>query len=145
MARPWAEPLGPRARLREHLVERCRLLEVARGLVEEEEMREWETRHAGDKKKKKGDVGIEKEKEKEEGKKLASYFSTLHNFFVPVVPEVPPNVFVPAALRIVEPRVAHASGTTAQQGYYPHLPVAINLAIMVSVPNLCTSGSKAVQ
>ena len=40
------------------------------------------TRHARDRKKKKGDVGIEKEKEKE-GERLESFISTTHNFFVP--------------------------------------------------------------
>ena len=82
-----------------HLVG-CRLLVEARGLVEKEEMREWETRHARDRKKKKGDVGIEKEKEKEEGERLTSFFSTIYDFFnpVPVVPAVPVNVFVPDVL-----------------------------------------------
>ena len=46
-----------------HIVEECRLLTEARGLVEREEMRVWESRHSRDKKKKKGDVGTEKEKE----------------------------------------------------------------------------------
>ena len=67
----------------------------ARGSVEREEMREWKTRHARDKKKKKGDVGIEKEKEKEEGEKSADFFSTIYDFFNPVpvavVPGVPAN------------------------------------------------------
>ena len=44
-------------------------------------MREWETRHARDKKKKKGDLGIEKGKEKAEGEKLASFFSMMHTIF----------------------------------------------------------------
>ena len=57
----------------EHLVERCRLLAAARELVVVEETREWETHHARDKKKKKGDVGIEKEKEKEEGGEIREF------------------------------------------------------------------------
>ena len=48
------------------------------------------------KKRKKGDVGTEKEKEKEEGEKLASFFSSIHEFFVPA--NVPANVFTPVAL-----------------------------------------------
>ena len=74
----------------EHLVERCRLLAAARKLVEEEEMREWETRHARDKKKRKGGVGMEKEKEKEEVEKLASFLGAVYEFFnpVPVIPGV---------------------------------------------------------
>ena len=73
----------------EHLVEGCRLLAEASGLVEKEEMREWRTRHARDKKKRKGDVGMEKEKEKEEGEKLASFFGAVYEFFspVPVIPD----------------------------------------------------------
>src|SRR5258706_6469914 len=63
-----------------HLVEECRLLTEARGLVEKEEMREWETRHSRDKKKKKGDVGKEKAKEEEEGERLANFFYAIHEF-----------------------------------------------------------------
>ena len=59
-----------------HLVEGCKLLAEARGLVEREEIREWETRHSRNKKKKKGDVGVEKEKEEEEGERLANFFYT---------------------------------------------------------------------
>ena len=66
-----------------HVVEECRLLTEARGLVEKEEMCEWGTRHSRDKKKKKGDVGTENEKEKEEAERLANFFSAIHDFFVP--------------------------------------------------------------
>ena len=60
---------------------------------------ECETRHARDKMRKKGDVGIEKEGEKEEGEKSASLFIARYtNFFAPVVPVVPANVFDPVAL-----------------------------------------------
>ena len=55
-------------------MEECSLLTETRGLVEKEEMREWGTRHSRDKKKNKGDVGTEKEKEKEEGERLANFF-----------------------------------------------------------------------
>ena len=79
----------------EHLVEGCRLLAEARGLVEKEEMHEWGTRHERDKKKKKGDVGMEKEKEKEEGEKLPSFFGVVYEFFNPVPVDVPVNAFVP--------------------------------------------------
>ena len=81
-------------------MEGCRLFAEARELVEKEEMREWETRHARDKKGKKGDVGMEKEMEKEEGEKLASFFGAVYEFFnpVPVIPDVLVNAFVPVVL-----------------------------------------------
>ena len=77
-------------------MEESRLLTKARGLVEKEEMREWETRHSRDKKKKKGDVGTEKEKEKEEGERLDNFFSVIHEFLVSS--NAPTNVFVPVEL-----------------------------------------------
>ena len=77
------------------MVEGCRLLGEARGLVEREESREWGTRHTRDKKKKKGDVGKAKEKEKEEGERLANFFYAIHDFLVPIAV---PNAFVPAEL-----------------------------------------------
>ena len=62
-------------------------------------MREWGTRYVRDKKKKKGDVGMEKEKERGGGE-VSEFFSTLYEFFnpVPVVPAVPTNAFVPVVL-----------------------------------------------
>ena len=51
----------------------------------------------------KGDVGAEKEREKEEGKKLASFFGAVYEFFnpvpipvapVPVIPVVPVGHFI---------------------------------------------------
>ena len=79
-------------------MEGCRLLAEARDLVEKIEMREWETRYARDKKRKKVDVGIEKEEEKEEGEKLVSFFGAVYDFFNPVPVDVPVNAFVPVVL-----------------------------------------------
>ena len=60
-----------------HIVEGCpRLAELKRG-VDELELAEWHTRHAGNRRKRKGDVGVEEEKEKVEGEKrekLADFF-----------------------------------------------------------------------
>ena len=39
-------------------------------------MEEWWTRHSRSKMKKKGDVGVENEKEKDEGEKVGSFFCT---------------------------------------------------------------------
>ena len=47
------------------------------------------------KRKRKGTWGQEKEKEEEEGERLANFFYAIHQFFVP---SVPANVFVPAEL-----------------------------------------------
>ena len=74
----------------------------ARRAVEKEEMGEWGTRRARDRKKKKEDVGMEKGREKEEGEELASFFGAIHEFFnpvpVPVIPIVPVNALVPVVL-----------------------------------------------
>ena len=104
-------------------MEGCRLLTEARGLVEREEMREWETRHSRDKTKKKGDVGTETEKE---GERLANFFYALHEFFVPSVPatvfvpaELPARYaiqFVPAAV-VVTPPVASSSAVSSATDY----------------------------
>ena len=58
------------------------LLAPARRSVEKEEMREWGTRHTRDKKKKKEDVGMEKEREKEEGEKLTGFFGAIYEFSI---------------------------------------------------------------
>ena len=80
----------------EHLVERCRLLEEKRKLVEKGEMREWRTRHSrnANKKEEKGPVEPEKEKEKETDK-LELFFCHLYEFHNPIT--VAP-AFVPAGL-----------------------------------------------
>ena len=93
-------------------MEECRLLAEARGLVEKEIMREWETRHARDKKKKQGDVTRGREREK--GEKLAGFFNTIYDFFnpVPVVPTVPANVFAPVVLPARFVPVAFVPATT---------------------------------
>ena len=75
-------------------------------------MREWGTRHAREKKKKKEDVGIEKEKEKEEGERLGSFFSAVHNFFVPVTPAVPANDVVAVELPARHVPVAFVSASS---------------------------------
>ena len=46
-------------------------------------------------KKKKQDVGVEKEREKEEGDKLASFFGAVYEFFNPVS-VIPVPVFCPS-------------------------------------------------
>ena len=75
----------------EHLVEGCGLLAEAQESVEKEEIREWGTRHTRDKKKKKGDVGIEKEEGKEEGERLEGFFGAIYNFLVPAAPAASDN------------------------------------------------------
>ena len=79
----------------EHLVEGCRLLTEARELAGREEMREWRSRHSHNqlRKKKKGPVAHEKEKEEEDN--LERFFCHLYEFQNPV-PKAP--VFVPAEL-----------------------------------------------
>ena len=71
-------------------MEGCRLLEEVRESVGKNEMREWRTRHSRNQlqeKKKKGPIGPEKEKEKEEDK-LEFFFCQLYEFHNPV-----PNAF----------------------------------------------------
>ena len=51
---------------------------------------------------------MEKEKEKEEGEKLGSFFSAVYEFFnpvpfVPVIPAAPVNAFVPVFVPVVLP------------------------------------------
>ena len=62
-------------------------------------MREWGARHAQNRKKKKEDVGMEKEREKEEGEKLASFFGAIYEFFNPV--PVPIPIPVPAPVPVI--------------------------------------------
>ena len=76
-------------------MEECRLLAEARGTVEKKEMREWGTRHARDRKKKKEDLGKEKVREKEEGEKLASFFGAIYEFFNPIPVPIPAPIPVP--------------------------------------------------
>ena len=89
----------------------CRLLTEARGLVEKEEMREWGTRHSRDKRKKKGDVGTENEEEKEEGERLANFFSAIYGFFVPTPAFVPAELPARYAIDFV-PVVSAVSATS---------------------------------
>ena len=83
--------------------------------VEKEEMREWETHHARDRKKKK-----EKEeggKEKEEREKLVSFFGAIYKLFNPVPVPVPVNDFVPVALPARFVPVAFGPAASAS---FPH-------------------------
>ena len=75
-------PLLPEPRaIGGHIVEGCAILMTeVRGKVEKEEMEEWWTRQSGKKKKKKGDVGVENEKEKQEGERMESFFCVVHGF-----------------------------------------------------------------
>ena len=77
-------------------MEGCRLLAEARGPVERDELREWGSRHARNKKEKKGLVEPEKGAEKEE-EKLETPFFKIYNFLEPV-PAVNVSVFIPAEL-----------------------------------------------
>ena len=82
--------------------------------------------NARDRKKRTWDVGIEKEKEPEEGEKLASFFGVIYEFFnpvpdiplvpvlVPVIPVVPVshfNSFVPASLPVTVPNYTKFFGS----------------------------------
>ena len=62
-----------------HIVEQCPELIALRREVEDE----WRMRHLRNRKKEKGDIGVEKEKEKEEGEKLEqleAFFGVLYDF-----------------------------------------------------------------
>ena len=46
----------------------------------EKELVEWWTRHSRDRKRGKGDVGVEYEREKEEGEKMENFFCSVHGW-----------------------------------------------------------------
>ena len=130
-----------------HIVEECSLLMEARGLVEKEEMRDWGTRQGSrDKKRKKGDVGTEKEKEKEEGERLTIFFNTIYEFFVPtnnviktfVPAELPARYaidFVPAAIVSVSDSAPAASASVSVPNAAPVSVVGTDVFSVVSSAN----------
>ena len=56
-----------------HVVETYSKLAETRGGVEDE-MEEWQTRHLRNRKREKGNVRVEKEREKQEGDRMESFF-----------------------------------------------------------------------
>ena len=60
-------------------MEECVELTELRREVEKEEMVEW-TRHSRNRKRKKGDVGVENEKQKQEGEKMERFSNAGYEF-----------------------------------------------------------------
>ena len=64
-----------------HTMEECMKLTELKREVEKKEIVEWWTPcHSKNRKRKKGDVGVENEKEKQEGEKMERFFNAVHEF-----------------------------------------------------------------
>ena len=64
-----------------YVVERCTKLVKVRGGVEEE-IAEWWKRHSGDRKRKKLTMWVEKEREREEGEKMETFFCSVYEILM---------------------------------------------------------------